>query len=585
LMSSNATGLEVAPAENVTPQMLSQAIVAFFSTVGVRYAFGVSGGAIAAIWAALTESDIDVIHCRHESGAAFAAVEAHFATDAPVIVFTTTGPGLTNALTGILAARGEGAKIIVLSACTTASNRGRWAIQETDSDFLPAGLVTPGVLFHMATTLESVDALPQVARRIANGCARPGGFVCHISIPTSLQAATITRTLPDGFPSTELGLPSDSVLDRCVDLLVQDSVALWIGYGARGASEEIRELAERLGSLVVCSPRAKGIFPEDHRLFIGVTGMGGHDTVQTYMSQRPPRRILVLGTRLGEPTSFWNPVNVPPEGFIHVDIDPEVPGVAYPEAATLPVQADIRAFLRAILKKLPEGERTSRERDLPIRSQSQPEPSGNAKIRPEVLMHAIQRVAINKHDCLIMAESGNSFTWATHYLRFAKPGRYRVSTGVGSMGHFTTGVVGAAIAGPRSAIAIVGDGAMLMLNEISTAVRFNAPAVWIVLNDARYNMCEQGMAVLGLQADARIPPVDFAAFARALGASGEVAEFEDDLDEALERAIVARRPFVVDVRIDPDCQAPSMARNRGLRAQGIGKPSAEQDVSFPLRDS
>ncbi|MFL6415203.1 MAG: thiamine pyrophosphate-binding protein [Bryobacteraceae bacterium] len=578
------TAVEVTSAQSTTPQNASQAVVSFLHALGVRYAFGVSGGAIAAMWGALSESDIQVIHCRHESGAVFAAVEAHFATDAPVAVFTTTGPGLTNALTGILAARGEGAKIVLLSACTTASNRGRWAIQETDSDFLPAGLVAPGALFHLAATVESVEALPQIGRRIANGFARSGTFVCHVSIPTGLQGMTMTRAMPSVLPSAQLSTPSDAVFDECFELLTQHSVALWLGYGARTASREIRVLAERLGAPVMCSPRAKGIFAEDHPLFVGVTGMGGHDTVQKYMSQDPPRRILVLGTRLGEPTSFWNPVSVPPDGFIHVDIDPDVAGVAYPEASTLPVHADIRAFVNGILSRLGSGKGTSaRERDLPRFAQNHLEPSGSIKIRPEVLMEAIQRVAIDKHDCLVMAESGNSFTWATHYLRFAKPGRYRVSTGVGSMGHFTTGIVGAAIAGRRTAVAIAGDGAMLMLNEISTAVKFDAPAVWIVLNDARYNMCEQGMAVLGLHGDARIPPVDFAAFARSLGAHGEVIESETDLPEAMDKAILARRPYVLDIRIDPSCPAPSTARNRGLRAQGIGKPTDDEDVSFPHR--
>ncbi len=584
-MSSDATVIEVTSAQRETAQNASQALVSFLHSLGVRYAFGVSGGAIAPIWGALSQSAIQVIHCRHESGAAFAAVEAHFATGAPVVVFTTTGPGLTNALTGILAARGEGAKILLLSACTTASNRGRWAIQETDSDFLPAGLVAPGALFHLAMAVESVDALPQIGRRIANGFARPGGFVCHLSIPTALQAMPMTRAMPGTLSSLQLNAPLDPVLDQCVELLTRDSVAFWVGHGARAASLQIRELAERLGAPVMCSPRAKGVFPEDHPLFVGVTGMGGHDTVQKYMSQKPPQRILVLGTRLGEPTSFWNPVFVPTDGFIHVDIDPDVAGVAYPEASTIPVQADIGVFVTAILNRLGPGEAASApERDLPRFTQSPLHPSENLKIRPQVLMEAIQRVAIDKHDCLIMAESGNSFTWATHYLRFTKPGRYRVSTGVGSMGHFTTGVVGAAIAGARTAIAVAGDGAMLMLNEINTAVKFNAPAVWIVLNDARYNMCEQGMAVLGLEADARFPQVDFANFARSLGASGEVVESETDLDQALERAIVARRPFVLDIRIDPNSPAPSMARNRGLRAQGIGKPVTEQDVSFPVRD-
>ena len=98
-------------------------------------------------------------------------------------------------------------------------------------------------------------------------------------------------------------------------------------------------------------------------------------------------------------------------------------------------------------------------------------------------------------------------------------------------------------AGSRTAVAIVGDGAMLMNNEISTAVKAGAPAVWIVLNDSRYNMCEQGMAALGLQADARIPPVDFAMFAQALGAKGEIVESEMDLDRALERAVTGAAPF------------------------------------------
>ena len=583
-MSSDGAAIEIAPIQNAEPQNASKAIVSFLTSLGVRYAFGVSGGAIAAIWGALSDSAIQVVHCRHESGAAFAAVEAHFATDAPVVVFTTTGPGFTNALTGILAARGEGAKIIVLSACTTASNRGRWAIQETDSDFLPPGLVAPGALFHMATTVESVDALPQIARRIANGFTRPGGFVCHLSIPTGVQAVTMTRPMPAVLASTPSSVPPPPVLDECVNLLTRDSVAFWLGYGARAAGREIRELAERLGAPVMCSPRAKGIFPEDHPLFVGVTGMGGHDTAQNYMSQKPPRRILVLGTRLGEPTSFWNPVMVPRNGFIHVDIDPDVPGVAYPEAPTFAVQADIRMFVGELLKKLPSsGEPATEGRNLPHPWQPQVEASASVKIRPEVLMRAIQEVVIDRHDCLVMAESGNSFTWATHYLRFTEPGRYRVSTGVGSMGHFTTGVVGAAIAGQRTSVAIAGDGAMLMLNEISTAVKFDATAVWVVLNDARYNMCEQGMAVLGLQGDAGIPPVDFAAFARSLGAEGQVVDSETDLSDALERAIVARRPFVLDVRIDPACPAPSMARNRGLRAQGIGKPARDGDVSFPDR--
>ena len=289
-------------------------------------------------------SDIELVHFRHETGATFAAIEAYFATNTPVVVFTTTGPGLTNALTGVLAARGEGAKVILLSACTTAAQRGRWAIQETDNDTMPLGLIAPGALFHMSTVIESVEALPQIFRRIANGLARPSGFVCHLSIPTGLQTLAVTNPMPRLLTAPSPVGPSESVVETCASLLTDGPTAIWVGHGARGAADGVRALAERLGAAVMCSPRAKGFFPEDHPLFVGVTGMGG--TMRSVLYEESSA-APDFGARnpLGEPTSFWNPALIPTEGFIHVDIDPDVPGVAYPMAPTLPVCADIDVFV------------------------------------------------------------------------------------------------------------------------------------------------------------------------------------------------------------------------------------------------
>src|SRR5204862_6495603 len=132
---------------------------------------------------------------------------------------------------------------------------------------------------------------------------------------------------------------------------------------------------------------------------------------------------------------------------------------------------------------------------------------------------------------------------------FALPGRYRASTGVGAIGHAAAGGVGAALGAGRRAVAVVGDGARLMQNEISTAVKYGARAVWIVLNDGRYGMCEQGMGMLGLVADARFPAVDFVAFAQAQGADGVRVGAAGDLDAALRQALRAERPFVVDVLV------------------------------------
>ncbi len=140
------------------------------------------------------------------------------------------------------------------------------------------------------------------------------------------------------------------------------------------------------------------------------------------MKDHPPRRILVLGTRLGEPTSFWNPVMIPAQGFIHVDIDPDVPGAAYPTATTLPVCADIDLFVGALLQRLPGAAHAALPSSYPRTVPHRIELDGTRMIRPEALMAAIQRVVIDRHHGLVMAELGNSFAWATHHLRFEIPG-------------------------------------------------------------------------------------------------------------------------------------------------------------------
>jgi len=576
--------------ENIT---VADAVAQMLENLGVKSAYGVSGGAMASLWGALSNSDVEVLNFRHEAGAAFAATEAYFASDSPTVVFTTAGPGITNALTGLFAARGEGAKVILLSACTSAAQRGRWAIQETSTDTLPSsGIFTTGTVFNYATTVESAAQLPQIFRKLALGFAQPGGYVAHLSIPTAVQNMAMSDVrLPSQGVSCSSVAADDSAIAKVARLLSEGTFAIWLGFGARNAAEEIRQLAEKTGAAVMCSPRGKGIFPENHPQFVGVTGLGGHGSVMTYMQEQAPIRTLVLGSRLSEPTSFWNQEMVPAKGFIHVDIDPNVPGVAYPHAETLGIQSDIKSFVQQLLRQLESDvEALNRAKSLQPSSLPKPErspvePGQESPIRPEVLMEAIQKVIVEGSDAVVMAECGNSFTWSTNLLRFAQTNRYRVSTGVGAMGHAVTGVVGAAQVRKGKAVAIVGDGAMLMNNEISTAVKYQIPAIWIVLNDARYNMCHQGMKMLGMTgADAIIPQTDFEMIARGMGAKGIRVTKESEITAALEKAIATTGPIVIDVLIDPDRPAPSKGRNKGLAAQGVKSTSESKprvQASFP----
>jgi thiamine pyrophosphate-dependent acetolactate synthase large subunit-like protein len=553
-------------------------LVDSFYRLGLRSAFGVSGGAMASLWDALSSSPIAVYHFRHETGAAFAAIEAGFASDRPTLLFTTTGPGLTNALTGIVAAREEGARVIVVSAHTSASSRGRFSIQETSRHTLPASLYDDGRPFHFATVVDDPAALATIERALAGGLQRRSGFVAHLALDTAVQRAHIPERPMPPLPNVAGGdLPRATQIAACVEALNDGPFAIWVGYGARDAGREIATLARRMRAPVMCSPRGKGIFPEDDPLFVGVTGLAGHASVLRYLEECPPRRVLALGSRLGEATSFWDRRFVAPEGFVHIDVDPDVPGLSFPSAPTLPVVGDIAATLRAVLPHL----RPSRDvvaTNLPRPRIDRRHPRGDGLVRPEALMDALQDWVVDRSTAIVLSEAGNSFLWTTHRLRFADAHRYRASTGFGAMGHAAAGVVGAALATGRRAVAVVGDGALLMTNEINSAVKFGARAVWVVLNDGRYGMCAQGMATLGLSADADIPQVDFVAFARAQGARARRVDHESQLDGAFAEAMTADGPFVIDVRIDPRCQAPASLRNAALAE----KPDPERELTFPL---
>ena len=551
----------------------SDALVQTLWNLGVREAFGILGGAIAPFCEAVNRSEINLLHFRHEGGAAFAAVEASLATGRPTVVFLTSGPGMTNAITGMLAARWEGARVIFVSGATGSAKRGRWAFQETSAYTTLPGIFAAGPVFHVASLIESDAELETIGARLASGISRPGGFVAHLGLPIGVQTAPApTPTSFDEEPRSVVrgrATCDTTAIAECAALLSSAPFVVWVGHGARHASDSIRALVQRTNARVICSPRGKGIFPEDDPHFLGVTGLGGHEAVETYLRTARPERALVLGTRLGEFTSFWEEHLVPSQGFVHVDVDRDVFGAAYPSARTVGVESDIGAFLDGLLRAWPANATPMRppiaavaDRDLPVLREAR------SLVRPRVLMAAIQRVVVDGSDAIVMSEAGNSFVLATHHLRFQTPGRYRVSTGFGSMGHAVAGVIGAAHARMGKAVAIAGDGAMLMNHEVSTAVGYGTDAVWIVLNDARYGMIDAGMRSLGWTPfGTEIPRVDFVAMARAVGADGVRVEHELQLEAALERAMAARGPFVVDVWTDPNEAQPMNRRNSSLRRQ------------------
>lgn len=551
---------------------LGDSIAVALAELGVETAFGIVGGGIAPMSDALNRSRIQVVHARHEAGAAFAAVEASLASGKPSVVFTTTGPGITNALTGLFVARREGAKVILVSGATAAPVRDRWVLQESAPHAMLGGMYTAGPLFHYATILEHADQLNTVMSRLAAGMRRPHGFVAHLGIPTPLQSEKLARP-PRKIDPLELRMDrhiDEQDVSRCIELLTDRRVMLWVGFGARGMSGLVRKLAERLQAPVMASPRGKGVFPEEHPLYVGVTGFGGHAHVQAAARAFQPEHVLVLGTKLGELTSGWDRSLVPSRGFIHVDIDPEVPGLAYPDVFTLGIQAELETFLKALLQQLPAdmGRTPPAVQGLPRPEAFSPRQRG--LVRPQLLMDRLQRVVVDETEAMVFADAGNSFAWTINHLRFTRPGRFRVNMGWGSMGHGATGPLGAAMHHADKAVTVLGDGAMLMNCEVSTAVQYGLPVVWVVINDSQYGMVEHGMRSAGYQpVETAIPRTDFAEFGRSMGAEGIRVEREEDLEAALRLAMAAVGPFIVDVVVDPDICAPVASRLNQLKEQGV----------------
>jgi acetolactate synthase-1/2/3 large subunit len=568
-------------ADPETPS-LSRAIAQAFHDAGVRHAFGLLGGGIAPFAAGLCNTPIRFFHFRHEAGAGFAAIESYFATGRPALVVVTTGPGLFNVLNAAMAARIDGAKLVVISGFTSRHQVGRGAVQETSIHTMPAELTRPGSIFHDVAIPETEEELTNALGRILRGLAAPGAFVAHLGLSLALQ----TKVLPSPFPRSSMARawsfdppsPSPEALDACLQALEDPTAALWVGHGALGARDAIIRFAEEASLPVITSPRAKGLLPENHPLLVGVSGAGGSPDVQRFFMTWSPRHVLVVGTRLGEVTSFLSPALTPTDSWIHVDLDATAFGAAFPSVPGRGIISDAQRFFDALRARAAETGWLAR-RDVPSRFARSPrpvlEPHEHGSIRPSYLMQVLQEIVVERTDALVMSESGTSFTWCNAHLRFDEPGRYRTSAAWGSMGHFTTGCVGAALCGSRPVVAVVGDGAMLMNNEINTAVQYAANVLWIVLNDAQFGLNRHGMLALGMKpVETQMPPTDFVGFARSQGADGASVKCERDLARALADAVGRKGPFVLDVAIDGSIPSPVLTeRIRSLKRQSTEQAS------------
>lgn len=531
---------------------LAHALLETLAARGVSAAFGIPGGLIAPLFDAIEDvGKIRLINTRHEGIAAFAAIGHTLATGTPALVLTTGGPGITNALTGIAAAKEECAPIVFIGGDVPHSATARAAIQDGSANGIDVVALMRTVTKASMRIEHAAGAVGLVEHALRIAMTEPRGPV-FIALPVDLTSQ-IVHPMPLALSTRPP--PELPDLDACRELaralLDAKRPLIVAGNGARAAAAPLRELAERTGSPVVTTPHSKGVFPDGHPLSLGGIGLGGHPSALKYLSEGPDV-VCIVGSRSGDfATNGWSLSLMGTAATYQIDREARLLGRN--TKLTLGIVGDARLVIEETLAQLPTdcaGRKRSFERTylLPetLTSESMP-------ITPARALRALQRTLPT---ATFFTDQGEHCAYALHYLLIDQPDRFYSLVGFASMGSGFGAAIGhAAATKSRPTVAIVGDGGFAMhAGDILTCVEEGIPLVFAVINDGRWNMVHHGFTKIFGRTVSSFPAhvADLAGVAREFGAIGVRVEHPQDLNvDRITPLLAMGRPIVLDIRIDP----------------------------------
>ena len=519
---------------------------------GVRAAFGIPGGTVSPMFDALRAvPQIDCVTTRHENMAAFAALGHARATGQPALVFTTSGPGITNAITGLAAAELEEVPLILIGGEVATQAMGRGTIQ----DGSPAGLAMHSMLRSITrwcgslTAPESAAAVAERAYHEATG-RRPGPVFVSVALDAG-AAESRAMTIAPGQAAVRPRPDAQACAEVARELARAKRPLLVLGNGARSAAAAALRLATRVGIPVIATGHAKGTFPESNPLYLGVMGLGQHPTVGEYLEQQPDV-TLIVGTRLNDiTTNGWSVRLCGSLATIQVDRNPELIGRNAP--VDLGIVGDARSALEQIYQALPKDVVRSLRPVRGCRSiRAELADSDAVPLKPQRVLAALQEAFPQATWC---SDIGEHLSHALHYLRVDSPHRFHTLLGLGSMASGFGVSIGYKRARPHeTVISLCGDGGFAMhAGEILTCAENDVAVLFVIFNDGRWNMVDHGFDAVYGQVPACLPNrlADLGGVASAFGAVGIRVATPDDLDiHVLRRHIASGRPVVLDARID-----------------------------------
>lgn len=520
-----------------------EAVYETLRAMAVEYVFGIVSVHNIPIYDAIERGGgITPICVRHEQGAVHAADGYSRATGKLGVAITSTGPGVTNGMTGLFEAGFASSRVMMITGQIDSQyyGKGKGFLHEAENQ-LPMLRTMTGRTESVRRAEEIGEVIFRVAEQINTGRPQPGA----VEIPVDFQYARAEINIPHVESWPRIQPDKEGIARAAAALNGSRRTVIWAGGGVinADAAAELTQLAEALNAPVFTSTTGRGAIPEDHRLSMGPL------TAQPSMGEIIDNAevVLAVGTRFqGGATRNWT-MKIPGT-LIHLDADPGVIGRNY--KADIPVVGDARLGLAALLRGVekPEPDAAFAERATQLRDEARAQIRGEIGADFEAIMDAMREL-LPRDGNIVRDATVPAYLWGNRLIPILAP-RTSMHPTSAAIGPALPLAIGAAIGSGTKTAIIQGDGGfMLNIAELATAVQHNVPVIVCVFNDRGYGVLRsiEGRTFEGRQFGVDLATPDFAMVARGMGMHGETVKSAAGFREAFGRAVAADGPVLIDI--------------------------------------